>query len=82
MRRVRLQGVGVHICVCVVPMYVIVKWIKLLECVSVYLLSRVSRQDGYRGEVGAVETERERERGGERTTWLEHHVLLDSRLMT
>ena len=62
MRRVRLQGVGVHICVCVVPMYVIVKWIKLLECVSVYLLSRVSRQDGYRGEVGAVETERERER--------------------
>lgn len=39
----------------------------------VYLLSRVSRQDGYRGEVGAVEKERgrEREREGdrERTTW-------------
>ena len=53
----------------------------------VYLLSRVSRQDGYRGEVGAVERERkkgrekekerERERGI-RTTWLEHHVLHNS----
>lgn len=32
------------------------EWIKLLVCV--YLLSRVSRQDGYRGEVGAVERER------------------------
>lgn len=34
------------------------EWIKLLVCVCVYLLSRVSRQDGYRGEVGAVERER------------------------
>lgn len=34
------------------------EWIKLLVCAD--LLSGVSRQDGYRGEVGAVE----RERGG------------------
>lgn len=27
-------------------------------CVCVYLLSRVSREDGYGGEVGAVERER------------------------
>lgn len=36
------------------------EWIKLLVCVD--LLSGVSRQDGYRGEVGAVERERGKDR--------------------
>lgn len=44
-------------------------------CVHVYSLSRVSRQDGDRGEVGAVGRERNR------TTWLEHHLHFEYLLM-
>lgn len=59
-----------------VLMHVIVGGYKYSVCVRVYLLSRVSRKDGYRGEVGAVERERREKDNTIRTscTGLPSHI--------
>lgn len=58
-------------CIELLPCACVCVSVRASECESecVYLLSRVGRQDGYRGEVGAGEREREERR----TSWLEHH---------